>query len=310
MKDYQPLFEIDRAALKGLNMVVLKGGPGSERQVSLTSGAAVANALRSQGHRITEIDVTDEHFELPEKTDLVFNMIHGTFGEDGTLQAILEKQGVPFTGEGSQGSHLAFDKILTKRKFMEASVPTPPFEVLQAGQHPSAAPPFVLKAPRQGSTIGIHIVRERSQIGPAMADCLKYDHEVLLEAFFPGKELTVSIVANLALPVIEIVPSEETYGYQSKYTAGKCSYFVPARIPPSETEMVQRTALAAHKALGLQSYSRVDILLNDAGGLAVLEVNTIPGMTSTSLLPKAAAAIGLDFPAICEIIGVLSLHRR
>ncbi len=310
MEDYQLLFKIDRTVLKGLNMVVLKGGPGSERQVSLDSGAAVAKALRSQGHQITEIDVTHERFELPKNTDLVFNMIHGTFGEDGALQTILEKQGVPFTGEGSRGSQLAFDKILTKRKFMEASVPTPPFEILQVGQQPSAAPPFVLKAPRQGSTIGVHIVRDRSQIGPAMADCLKYDHEVLLEAFFPGKELTVSIVAGLALPIIEIVPSEETYGYESKYTPGKCSYFIPARITPSETEMVQNTALTAHKALGLQSYSRVDMLLNEVGGIAVLEANTIPGMTATSLVPKAAAAIGLDFPAICEIIGVLSLRRR
>ncbi|PWU05512.1 MAG: D-alanine--D-alanine ligase [Verrucomicrobia bacterium] len=310
MPDYQPLFELNQTALNDLNIVVLKGGPGSERQVSLASGAAVANALRSQGHRITEIDVTDECVKLPKNTDLVYNMIHGTFGEDGALQALLEQKGVPFTGEGSRGSRLAFDKILTKRKFMEASVPTPPFEILQAGQQPSAAPPFVLKAPRQGSTIGVHIVRDRSQIGPAMADCLKYDHEVLLEAFFPGKELTVSIVADLALPIIEIIPNEETYNYQSKYVPGKSSYFVPARISPSETEMIQKAALAAHNALGLRSYSRVDILLNEAGGMAVLELNTIPGMTSTSLMPKAAAAIGLDFPAICKIIGVLALQQR
>ncbi len=310
MENYQTLLKTDRSALNGLQMTVLKGGSGPEREVSLVSGAAVADALRSRKHQVTEVDVTTENVVLPKNTDLVFNMIHGTFGEDGTLQAILEKQGIPFIGEGSQGSHLAFNKILTKRKFIECHVPTAPFEVLLPGQHPSIAPPFVLKTPRQGSTIGVHIVREWSQMAPAMKDCLKYDNEVLLESFFPGKELTVSIIADFPLPIVEIVPTGSTYGYQNKYTPGGSSYFTPARISSAHTARIQKIALAAHKALDLQIYSRVDILLNEAGGAVVLEVNTLPGMTPTSLFPKAAAAIGLDFPSVCELIGVLSLRRK
>lgn len=309
MGNYPALSKIDCSVLRGLHIAVLKGGSGPERSVSLVSGAAVTNALRSRKHHVTEVDVINENLVLPKNTDLVFNMIHGIFGEDGAVQTILEQQGIPFTGEGSEGSRLAFDKILTKRKLVEANVPTAPFEVLLPGQRPSIAPPFVLKTPRQGSTIGVHIVQEWSQMAAAMEDCLKYGNEILLEVFFPGKELTISIIADIPLPIVEIVPAGGIYGYENKYTPGKTTYFTPARIGSAQTILLQKMALAAHQALGLQIYSRVDILFNAAEAAAVLEVNTIPGMTPTSLLPQAAAAIGLDFPTLCEIIGALSLRR-
>lgn len=311
------LLEIDCTPLKGRQIAVLKGGSGPERPVSLVSGKAVADALRSRGHTVTEVDITNHSdithhtLVLPTTTDLAFNMIHGTFGEDGTLQAILEERGIPFTGEGSQESHLAFDKVLTKERFTAAGIPTAHYEVLTPGKMPSLlAPPFVLKPIRQGSTIGVHIVQEPSQLKSAMEDCFKYGDEILVEKFCPGKELTVSIIGDIALPIVEIVPKGGFYSYNNKYTPGGSTYFTPARITPKQTEMVQKTALAAHKALGLQIYSRVDLFLNEKEEMNVLEANTLPGMTPTSLMPKAAAAIGIDFPSLCEIIGILSLRRN
>jgi len=293
----------------GRRLVVLKGGPGAERDVSLRSGASVAAALRASGAEVLEIEIKDREVEIPTGTELVFNLIHGTFGEDGDLQELLDGRGIPYTGEGAAESRTAFDKILTKRSLVKAGVPTPPHEVLRSGQSPTLPLPMVIKAPRQGSSVGVHLVRDEAQIAPALADCLTHGPEVLVEELVEGRELTVGVLGDRVLPVVEIRPVEGFYDYANKYTKGATEYLVPAPLTPEETASVQAAALAAVKALGLTVYSRVDVLLGSAGA-TVLEINTIPGMTETSLLPKAAAASGLDFSGLCRRIAELSLAAR
>jgi D-alanine-D-alanine ligase len=170
--------------------------------------------------------------------------------------------------------------------------------------------PYVVKAPQQGSSVGVHIVRKPEALRAALEDCFKYGDEILVEAFFPGRELTVGILGKVALPVVEIVPKDGFYDYDNKYTSGASEYFVPAPLSPELTLRVQQTALAAHHALDLEVYSRVDILLAPDGSMSVLEINTIPGMTELSLLPKAAAVAGLDYPSLCEEIAGLSLAKK
>lgn len=299
----------EEISLKDLPIAVLMGGPGTERAVSLNSGRAVAGALRNCGARVTEVDVLGADFVLPGETALAYNMIHGTFGEDGQIQQILEDRGIPYTGEGVEGSRIAFDKILSKERFAAAGLPTGKWEVLRAGEAGAFVPPCVVKAPRQGSSVGVHIVRTREALAEALADCFQFGEEVLVEEYFVGRELTVGILGGKALPIIEIVPQDGVYDYQHKYTKGATNYFVPAAIGDEATRRVQEASLAAHQALGLNIYSRVDLLLAPDGRLNIMEVNTLPGMTETSLLPKAAAATGLDFPALCARIAQLSLQR-
>ena len=296
-------------ALKDLHLAVLMGGPGSEREVSLRSGAAVANALRQGGYRVTEVEVKDADFALPEDTGLCINMIHGTFGEDGQLQALLEARGIAYTGEGEAVSRTAFDKLASKELFEKAGVPTPRWEVLPPDRKPSLPLPIVVKAPREGSSVGVHLVREAAQLEAALADCAKLDREILVEELVEGRELTVGVVGDRAMAVVEIRPHEGFYDYAHKYTKGASEYFCPAPLDEATTRCVQATALAAHRALGLEVYSRVDILLRADGTPFVLEANTIPGMTETSLLPKAAAVAGLSFLGLCEEIARLSLQR-
>jgi len=296
--------------LKDKTVGLLMGGPGKERDVSLRSGAAVAKALRAAGARVEEIDVTTTNIALPSSLDLAFNIIHGTFGEDGQLQSILHDRGIPYTGEGIEGSRTAFDKILSKEAFDRAGVPTSKWEKIRKGETPSFPLPYVVKAPRQGSSVGVHIIRDAAALAAALEDCLQYGDEVLIESFFAGRELTVGILGDEALPVVEIVPRDGFYDYDHKYTNGASEYFVPAPLTDAESSSVQSTACAAHRALGLEVYSRVDILLAADGSMSVLEINTIPGMTELSLLPKAAAVAGLDFPTLCEEIAGLSLAKK
>ena len=296
--------------LKNKTVALLKGGPGKERDVSLRSGTAVAKAVRAAGAQVVEIDVTTPEITLPESVDLAFNIIHGTFGEDGQLQSILHDRGIPYTGEGIEGSYTAFDKILSKEAFDRAGVPTSTWQKIRKGESPSLPLPYVVKAPRQGSSVGVHIIRDDSALPAALEDCFQYGEEVLIESFFVGRELTVGILGGEALPVVEIVPHDGFYDYDHKYTSGASEYFVPAHLTEAQAASVQSTACAAHRALGLEVYSRVDILLAPDGSMSVLEINTIPGMTELSLLPKAAAVAGLDFPALCEEIAGLSLAKK
>ncbi|MBJ7258101.1 MAG: D-alanine--D-alanine ligase [Chthoniobacterales bacterium] len=298
-----------RKELDNLHLVVLMGGPGSEREVSLRSGAAVARALAGGGYRVTPLEVHGTVLDLPAGTDLCVNMIHGTFGEDGQLQALLDARGIAYTGEGEAGSRLAFDKLASKTCFAGAGVPTPRWEKIAAGQSPALSLPFVVKAPREGSSVGVHIVRHPRELEAALEDCASLDREILVEEFIEGRELTVGVVGDRALAVVEIRPHEGFYDYAHKYTKGASEYFCPALLDGETTRLVQDAALRAHCSLGLEVYSRVDVLLRADGSPFVLEANTIPGMTETSLLPKAAAAGGTGFLELCEEICALSLRR-
>ncbi len=297
-------------------IAVLMGGPGAEREVSLATGRGVSKALRSLGAEVTDMDVRDENFALPENVELAFIALHGTFGEDGQVQRILEKRGVPYTGEGVQESELAFNKIRSKEKFREHEVTTPEWEVVPVGVRPRMAMPFVLKAPRQGSTVGIYIIRSEAEIGPAMKDASQYDRELLVEKFVPGRELTIGVLGDQTLPIIEIIPKGGFYDFATKYpflnpqTGGSAQHVCPAQIDEGMTREIQDLSLRAHRSLGLQVYSRVDVLLPPGGVPTVLEVNTIPGMTETSLLPEAAAVAGINYVDLCRRIMELSRSRK
>ncbi len=303
--------------LSSRKIAVLMGGPGSEREVSLASGKAVLKALLGLGLDATPVDVTSTSIELPPGVDLAFNLIHGTFGEDGQLQAAMEKLGVPYTGAGVESSRKAFDKNLAKAAFVAAGVPTPKSEIVDVSNGvrlPSFSVPFVVKAPCQGSSVGVHIVKDSAKAMAAMEDAARYGNEILVEEFVSGYELTVAILDDQAYPVVHIIPPDGEYDFSSKYpwlSGGKGSQYVcPAALDETTTRKVQEAALAAHRALGIEVYSRVDVLLDDQGHPFVLEANTIPGMTETSLLPKSAAAAGISFPELCQRIGELSLKAR
>jgi D-alanine-D-alanine ligase len=302
--------------LRGRRIAVLMGGPGSERAVSLKSGEGVVEALRSLGAEAIPVDVRGPGFVLPEGIEIAFNVIHGTFGEDGQVQRELEARGVPYTGEGVAGSELAIDKIATKARLAEAGVPTPGFERIPAGAQPSRPLPLVVKAPREGSSVGIYLVRRAEELAPALDAASKLSPELLIEDYIEGRELTVGVLGGQALPVIEIRPKTpgEFYDFANKYSflnpqAAGADHFCPAPLSPGQTAAVQAAALAAHGALGLEVYSRVDILFDAAGRPWVLETNTIPGMTPVSLLPEAAREAGIDYPELCRRIIALSLAR-
>ena len=302
--------------LTNKNIAVLMGGPGSEREVSLKSGEGVVQALRSLGAKVTAVVVDHAAFELPAGTEIAFNVIHGTFGEDGQLQRLLDARRVAFTGEGVAGSELAIDKIATKRRLVEHGVPTASFEVIAAGAQPTRRLPFVIKAPREGSSVGVYVVRDAAKLASALADAAKFSAELLIEDFVEGRELTVGVVGDQVLPVIEIRPKRagEFYDFANKYNflspqAAGADHLCPAPLDESATRRVQNAALAAHRALGLEVYSRVDVLLAQDGTPFVLEINTIPGMTPVSLLPEAAKVAGISYPELCRRIIELSLAR-
>jgi D-alanine-D-alanine ligase len=300
--------------LFGKKIAVLCGGPSSEREVSLRSGSAVANALRLLGVDAFEIDVRDDQFRLPVGTELAFNALHGTFGEDGAIQAILEEKGIPYTGESELGSRLAFDKIESKKRFIECGVPTAPYMTLQRGEIPDLSLPYVVKVPCQGSSVGVYLVKTMNERAAALEKAFALAETILVEAFVSGRELTVGVLGENVLPIIEIRPRGGFYSYENKYTwtnrGGAAEHECPARLKRSEKAMVEAAALAAHRALELEIYSRVDVILDPVRGPQVLEVNTIPGMTETSLLPEAAAAAGISMSQLCEFIVQLSLERR
>jgi D-alanine-D-alanine ligase len=296
-------------------IAVLMGGPGSERAVSMATGKGVAKALRSLGAKVSEIDVKGADFELPAGVELAFIALHGTFGEDGQVQRILEARKIPYTGEGVSESALAFDKIRSKEAFQRHGVATPYWQIITAGQRPTIPIPFVIKAPRQGSTVGVHIIRNERDVDAAIADASTYDNELLVEKFISGRELTIGVLGDLALPIIEIIPKGGFYDFTNKYpflnpsAGGGAEHVCPANIPEDQTRAIQELALRAHRALGLEVYSRVDIMLPEEGEASVLEVNTIPGMTEASLLPEAAAAAGISYVELCERIVELSAKR-
>ena len=296
-----------------LNITVMLGGPSAEREVSLRSGAAVAKALRSLGHEVSEVDPRDGKFILPPKTDVVFLALHGTYGEDGTVQAELEKMGVPYTGCDAVASRIAFDKILTKEKCLAAGVPTAKFVTVKSAQTPlpkNLSLPLVAKPSRQGSSVGLQFIERADEWPAAIAESLKFDSEVLVEEKIIGRETTVGILDGQVLPVVEVRPKTGSYDYQTKYTAGATDYFCPAEFDAATTKKIQDAALGAFHAVGGRDYARVDVMVRADGSPVVLEVNTLPGMTETSLLPKAAAVAGMNFAELCGRMVALALRRK
>ena len=289
------------------------GGPSAEREVSLRTGAGVAKALRSLGHQVTEVDPKEGTFVLPKKIDVVFLALHGTYGEDGVVQQQLEKIGVLYTGCDSEASRVAFDKVITKQRCMETGVPTARFVVVESEKTPwpmGWQPPVVVKPVRQGSSVGLQFVERVADWSDALRESFRYDTQLLAEEKIIGRETTVGILAEAALPVVEVCPKSGGYDYRNKYTAGNTDYFCPADFDAATTRAIQEAALGAFRAIGGRDYARVDVMVRMNGEPVVLEVNTLPGMTETSLLPKAAAAVGMSYAELCQQMIDLALRHH
>ncbi|HMC54513.1 MAG TPA: D-alanine--D-alanine ligase [Gemmatimonadaceae bacterium] len=338
-----------------MKITVLMGGTSAERDVSLASGLRVAEALRTKGHDVVTLDTArgtltakDEKQLLakgnvvktqpPSKVDLdkmaaetlpqmlralpslkqadlVFLGLHGGYGEDGTIQSLLDMAGIKYTGSGHLASALAMDKDLSKHLFRRAGVQTADW--MMARRDASAeeqlgrlTPPVVVKPSKQGSTVGLSVVRKREELHAAIADAFQYDDEVMIEQFVAGRELTVGILGDDALPVGEIIPKHEIYDYECKYTVGMAEEVFPAQIPNDRARDAQEMARRAFQALKLRGYARIDFRMTEDGSLFCLEANTLPGMTQTSLIPQGAAAAGISFPDLCERIALLALSAE
>jgi D-alanine-D-alanine ligase len=330
-------------------VVVLTGGSTPERDVALAGAAQVVAALRRRGYDVVAVDTvsgtltpareaellvpsvgkeppTDESLArlaaaelgqalvgLPEvrNADLIFPVLHGRQGEGGEMQALLEEAGIVYAGSGPEGSALAMDKDRAKRRFIEAGVPTaawctwpaPTAEIVKLGL------PIIVKPSKVGSTVGLTVVRSLESLAAAVAEAERYDDQVLLEAFVPGREFTVGVLGTRALAVGEIIPSHEIFDYECKYTPGMTQEIFPADIPEELATRLRHLASRAHDALRLQDFSRVDFRLGTDGTPYCLEVNTLPGMTGTSLLPQSAQAVGIPFDGLCDEICRLALSR-
>jgi len=334
-----------------VKVAVLFGGTSEERDVSVASGAEVVKALRAAGHQVVAADTaagmlgaaeeqrllsagvasvppdqkaldvlstgSPTHItEAPEfeGTEVVFLALHGGAGEDGRLQALLELVGIPYTGSGPMGSAIAMDKDIAKRLFRDAAVPTPdwlmaPADPVLVGER--LGYPLVVKPSKQGSTVGLTVVKREEELAAAVEEAYRFDDEVMLERFIPGRELTVGILAGEALPVGEIIPKHEIFDYECKYQEGMAEEIFPAPdLTEEQVRQIQLLALRAHEALKLGAYSRVDFRMDELGGFWCLEVNTLPGMTRNSLLPKAARAAGISFPELCDRICRLALEEH
>ncbi len=297
---------------KVLEIAVMMGGPSAEREVSLRSGAQVVAALRSRGHQVHELDPQTDDWILPKTTDLVFLALHGTYGEDGTVQSRLEELGVAYTGCDPEASRIGFDKALTKQYCLAAGVPTARFALIDstAASWPMGwNPPVVLKPVRQGSSVGLQFVERVADWSKALTEAMRFDSQVLMEEKISGRECTVGILGDQLLPIVEVRPKTGIYDYQTKYSSGTTEYFCPADFDETTAGGIRAAALGAFKAIGGRDYSRVDVMVRVSGEPVVLEVNTLPGMTETSLLPKAAAAAGIGYAELCQRMVDLALSR-
>jgi D-alanine-D-alanine ligase len=290
---------------------VLLGGLSSEREVSLRTGEAVLTALRERGHDVVPIYV-DRDVDVAlrqERIDVAFVALHGRWGEDGCVQGLLEVLGIPYTGSDVLASALAMHKGKAKELFRLHNLPTPAYYTLTGadagdlvGVHGDFGFPCVVKPIREGSSVGVAICHSLDELGPAVERALCFDDELLVERFIAGKEVSVAIVDDRALGAVEIAPRAGFYDYGNKYTRGATDYFVPPRLSPERYRGVLAQALRAHTALGCSGATRVDMMVSDSGNEFVLEVNTVPGLTPTSLLPKIADAAGISFGELCELM--------
>ncbi len=283
-------------------VAVFKGGISPEREVSLRSGAAVADGLRVAGYEVEEVDVVDETPLIPAGVEGVFIALHGTFGEDGGVQRYLSGRNIPYTGSDAVASMVAFDKKVTKQRLMDKGVLTASFEVLRLGDKRTLELPVVVKPTCQGSSVGISRVFSEEEWGKALQKAFEYGEEILVERFVDGRECTVGIVGDIALPILEIVVDDGYYDYAAKYTKGTTHYNVPADLVDSVADNCRETAHEVFRLLGCRGVARVDFLVAVDGRAYVLELNSIPGFTKNSLLPKAAAAAGIEFSELCDRI--------
>jgi len=294
-----------------LNVTVLLGGPSAERKVSLASGQAVVNAMRSRGHTVREVDPARIDIGQIDYsgTDCVFIALHGAFGEDGQVQAALEQMGVPYIGSGPQASALAMNKAAAKEQFLRHSIPTPAYACIGSGEPVRIVQaradrlgyPLVVKPIENGSSLGVSVVTEPGQLPAAIEACFTYEPTGLLEQYIAGREMTVGILNDAALPIVELkVPGRDFYDFTAKYLSDKTVYAFDVDLPETTYLEFQRLGQQAHRALGCCDFSRVDLRVDPDGQPFVLEVNTIPGLTDHSLLPKAAARAGLSFAELCE----------
>ena len=295
------------ALVTQMRVGVLMGGLSSEREVSLNSGKGVFEALKGRGYNALAIDwAPGDNIAsklVSAEVEIVWNALHGTYGEDGSVQGLLDCLAIPYTGAGVLASALAMDKIMAKQIFRDRGVPTPKAIVAtSAHEAKEIGVPCVVKPGADGSSVGVTIVREASEVGTAFALAAKGGSPVLVEEFIDGAEVNVGILDDEILGSVEIRPATEFYDYQAKYQRSDTQYIVPPELPASAVDAAEAIALAAHVSLGVTAYSRVDLMIGANGRPTVLEVNTLPGMTATSLLPKIAAARGMDYAALCERI--------
>lgn len=286
-----------------MRITVLRGGPSSEREISLIGGAAVAKGLREAGHDVFEADVSPEDLSaLDRPTNVVFPVLHGEFGEDGTLQEILEARGIPYVGSDSRASRLAMDKLATKRAWIENGLPTPAFHAAKKSD-PTLGPidvPCVVKALRSGSSVGVHVCFERGEAERRVSETVAVDGEALVEQMIRGVEITVGVLFDNALPPIRIVYENGFFDFDQKYGTNGAKHSFDTTLCDNLVERIQRTVLEAHRAIGCRHLSRTDVMVDENDDFYLLEINTLPGFTPRSLLPEAAAATGIDFVSLVD----------
>jgi D-alanine-D-alanine ligase len=295
--------------IKTMKIGVLMGGLSAEREVSLKSGAAVHKALLESGYDAVAIDVgRDLAGRLAaERIEAAFICLHGRYGEDGSVQGLLELMGIPYTGSGILASALAMDKIFAKKIFAASGLTITPYVVVRQGEAPTAASlpfplPVVVKPSREGSSVGVSIVKRAEDLPAAVAGAFLYDREILIEQYVKGREIQVGILDGQAIGAIEIVPKNEFYDFEAKYTDGMATHILPAPLPPQQYAALLKAGEQAHRCLGCSGYSRVDFIVTGAGDPYILEVNTLPGMTALSLLPEIAQGAGISFAELVERI--------
>lgn len=303
-------------------VALLAGGKSGEREVSLASGEGAREALESAGFEVTVLDPANKEDLkrlISESFDVAFLCLHGKLGEDGTMQGFLEIVGIPYTGSGVWSSSLAMDKVKSKLHYRDAGIPTPPSLVVKAGDNVDLSQAInqlgskcVVKPATEGSALGVFIVEGEAAVADAIKKALEIDKEVLIERYVKGTELTVAVLGNAetkALPIIEIVPKSDFYDFDSKYAPGGSQHICPAPLPEDITTYIQDLAVKAHQALGCCGVSRSDFILEEDGSCWILETNTLPGMTNTSLLPDAGRAAGISFPELCTKLVQFALEN-